>query len=357
MQRTSTNLNPRSVFIVYSQADDRAWTTPFTSAERTSGSYFRDGLLHGHNDDTQVFNATYTEAVVRNGTNLINGGSANFLATGRPKIPEIHTHIFTANQANTSLNYYIGIDREKDEYGRKMTGNIAEIIVYSNTLTAQNRERVESYLAIKYGITLNQSPARSYVLSDGKTAWNSGINATFNKDIAGFGRDDAAAGTTLNTLKAQSINNPGDIVVEANATFANLRTFMWANNGAGTGTWQTTQVPTGLERIPRAWQFQEINGDVGTVTVSYPASSLPSGPVGTPLLLVSTNAAFPTASTSTVTGSLVGGNWQFSVNLAGNAFATIGRSAVPNLPPALDINFASGSLMPSGNFSRPISYS
>jgi hypothetical protein len=33
--------------------------------------------------------------------------------------------------------------------------------------------------------------------------------------------------------------------------------------------------PFGFERIGREWQFQEKNGDIGIVKVSYPTSSVP----------------------------------------------------------------------------------
>ena len=40
-------------------------------------------------------------------------------------------------------------------------GTIGEFILYSRALTAQERQRIDSYLAIKYGITLNQTRPRA----------------------------------------------------------------------------------------------------------------------------------------------------------------------------------------------------
>lgn len=41
--------------------------------------------------------------------------------------------------------------------------NVAEIIVYPNGLTDAQRNQVESYLGIKYGITLDQTTPTNYL--------------------------------------------------------------------------------------------------------------------------------------------------------------------------------------------------
>lgn len=38
-------------------------------------------------------------------------------------------------------------------------------MVYTGVLTAANRNKIDSYLALKYGITLDQTTATNYVLS------------------------------------------------------------------------------------------------------------------------------------------------------------------------------------------------
>ncbi|HAO28264.1 MAG TPA: hypothetical protein DCQ68_12550, partial [Chryseobacterium indologenes] len=73
---------------------------------------------------------------------------------------------------------------------------IGEFILYSGTQTPAERQRVNSYLAYKYGITLDQSTPQSYIASDATTAmWNhTSTNAsTYNKNIAGIGRDNGSA--------------------------------------------------------------------------------------------------------------------------------------------------------------------
>ena len=59
---------------------------------------------------------------------------------------------------------------------------------------------MESYLAIKYGITLSDN----YLASDGTSFWN--INGTYSEDIAGIGRDDCAE---LHQKQSKSSNTTG----------------------------------------------------------------------------------------------------------------------------------------------------
>ncbi len=71
---------------------------------------------------------------------------------------------------------------------------------------------VESYLALKYGITLNQSIPQNYTLSNSSIVWNAMSAGLINSDIAGIVRDDISA---INQPKSQSINNTGDIIINS----------------------------------------------------------------------------------------------------------------------------------------------
>jgi hypothetical protein len=72
------------------------------------------------------------------------------------------------------------------------TGKIAEVIGYNTKhISGSNQQlTVESYLAIKYGITLDQTVAKNYLNSSTTTIWDATTNSTYKYDIAGIGRDD-----------------------------------------------------------------------------------------------------------------------------------------------------------------------
>ena len=76
--------------------------------------------------------------------------------------------------------------------GNDWDGNISEVIFYGDELDDDDRNKVESYLALKYGVTLDQSAAQSYTAPDGTQMWATTTTgaSTHNNDIAGIGRDD-----------------------------------------------------------------------------------------------------------------------------------------------------------------------
>ena len=183
--------------------------------------------------------------------------------------------------------------------------SFAEMIVFTSAITAAQQQQIHSYLALKYGITLGQTPATNYVASDGSVVWNATTNAAHNKNIAGIGRDDASL---LSQKQSRSINTAsvgnlvtmgrGTIVTDnaSNAnTFSADRTFLvWGDDAASTGlALSVTGTSPLLTRMTRTWRVQETL-DAGTVTVRIPQSAL----AGTaPVLIRSTDTTFNSSDT------------------------------------------------------------
>ena len=82
-------------------------------------------------------------------------------------------------------------------------GEIAEVIVYDQLLTSSSdREKIESYLAIKYGITLSENSDSDgntyeagegdYLFSTGAAFWDADEVVGFQNNVAGIARDDAS---------------------------------------------------------------------------------------------------------------------------------------------------------------------
>jgi hypothetical protein len=155
-------------------------------------------------------------------------------------------------------------------------GPISEIIYYPWSLTNQERNRVESYLAIKHGLTLDQTTATNYIASDATTKmWDAALNTNFKFDITGIGRDDCgtlrqkqststdAADIISMGLGAIAVNN------DDNANdFATDKTFMsWAhNNAVNSFSNFNVDVPASLTaaggcylRLNRVWHTQVVN--------------------------------------------------------------------------------------------------
>ena len=67
--------------------------------------------------------------------------------------------------------------------GCRYTGEIAEVIAYSNELGVAERQQIQSYLALKYGITLDQTNPNPYLASDGVSVWGETLPVTLNAQV------------------------------------------------------------------------------------------------------------------------------------------------------------------------------
>ncbi len=111
--------------------------------------------------------------------------------------------------------------------------NVGEVIIYPSELTVAGRNQVESYLAIKYGITLDQTSPTNYTLSNGSTIWDAATAGSWKYTIAGIARDDTS---TLSQLRSQSVTNTGDIIVSKSSIGTNRMALLWANDNAQIST-------------------------------------------------------------------------------------------------------------------------
>jgi hypothetical protein len=230
------------------------------------------------------------------------------------------------------------------------------VIIYPIEVIGLNRNKIESYLAIKYGITLDQTTAQNYTLSNTGIAWDASIAGLFKRDIAGIARDDVSS---LNQVKSQSVNNTGDVIVNSvGAIGTNYRSLLWANDGTATGAWVAIDAPTGYQRITREWQFQEKNGNIGNVKIAYPVASVPAGFTGTLMMLVDTDSTFASGPVA-YTGTLNAGNWEFTVDMADMSYMTFAKSIpTDTTPPVISgASIASGALIPLGTFALSYNYS
>lgn len=164
--------------------------------------------------------------------------------------------------------------------GWPATAKIAEIIIYGSVHNAAERNQVSSYLALKHGITLDQTTAQDYTASDGTTKmWIAANAGTFNNDIIGIGRDDDSE---LAQLKSKSVNADGIITllaeaesttnnnIPANNNFNDLADleFLTFGNNNGAATWTTAGAPTNFEILTRKWLVHE-TGEVGTIQLDF----------------------------------------------------------------------------------------
>ena len=184
---------------------------------------------------------------------------------------------------NTSLNdnREIALGAEVDHSGSGFDGKIMEVIYYPWVLSDLERQRVQSYLGIKYGLNL----PHDYLDSGASIIYDT---TSYANDITGIGRDDDSG---LDQRQSKSANNNGVVIYHGDQTaglpvanadntspFSADKTFMlWGHNGESAGYTTpyspSTFTPTeDYSLMQRVWKIQE-TGTVGTITIQGPNSA------------------------------------------------------------------------------------
>jgi len=256
-----------------------------------------------------------------------------------------------------SSRFFIG---RSQAFKGSFKGKIAEIITYAarkdDADLTQERNRIQSYLAIKYGITLGTNGiSQDYVDSSGTIIWDQSANTGYNYDIAGIARDE---NSNLNQKQSSSINNAIDGIgpIEGILTIgltdiyatnninktSNPNTIIdkgylvWGNNNASLDALPNTitvdmssgisglSTPVSFLGMQRVWKVIENGGDIGTVKISIPQNAVRNiSPPGDYLMFISDTDIFdPTADYRVMT--INGANIETEYDFDGTKYITFG---------------------------------
>ena len=237
-----------------------------------------------------------------------------------------YTSLSTLSGSNKTVNTgttaaYIGANISLSGY---FEGAINEIIVYEVELDSEDREAVQSYLALKYGIMLSHD----YVDSDENVIWDATTNATYHNSVSGIGRDDdSGLNQKQSTSQSSGIVTMGlgtiatDNASNANTFSANGSFLLWGHDN-GSSSVATSFTGTNVySRMARIWMVEEV-GTVGTVEIQIPDT------YNATYLIVSSNSSLtsPTEYALTDNGD---GTYSTTVDLSDGEFFTFGAGASP----------------------------
>lgn len=261
----------------------------------------------GYNDGAPHYACAFYDNTLTNETRLRADGQTILNTDAEPLSQTIGT-------ANTRFGF-IGDGSEAATFnaGRNnifYEGDIAETVYYVNRqLSLQEMLEIESYIATKYGITLDQTgTGQNYfdsagnIIFDADTAGaGSGTFNAYNDDIAAIGQDDQS---TLTQTQSRSVNSDSLVTMSNASNLDNLEFLFWGNDNDDNGTVELTTAgtPTGVEQVlDRRWRVSE-TGELGTVTVSFDLSGLSLPPVTDPsdikLIRDTTDADFSAGATT-----------------------------------------------------------
>ena len=310
----------------------------------------------------------------QNGTSISYSNSVGILSSRNKSAPGGQELYYNSNRID---NQEVGVPKfsnfanKRFWLGRSQTrngsfgGRIAEVITYSNRKDdTSERRKIESYLSIKYGITMGIGAGggtMDYQNSNGNVIWNITDNAGYNFNIAGIGRDDSSE---LNQKQSKSINATTTIAIglgslQATNT-ANTSSFgadrdylVWGSNGLGynsSGVLSSKSLKsttTNFTSVERKWKIKESQGDVGEVIISIPATALTSFSKTASeeyVLVVSSTEGFEDASIIDVVPlKTVGSDLQTWYDFDGTKFFTFAKA--PLHDSKLQLNIATGDFL------------
>lgn len=289
---------------------------------------FVDNNSNNANSTTVTDNTSYVLIFVYDGNNTrwdayLNGSLSFSDASVPSSWPGDGDNIGLGRTRGTTQYHNDGNANETDTYG----GQIHEIAFYQNkAFTAGEITAMSSYLAVRYGITLNSDYEGS---SNTITTWDATANSGYGNAIAGIGRDnnaylnqkqglssdaDGMVSMAITALASSNANN-------ANSFGSNSEFILWGHNNGSIASYTSTGAPSGRQIVPRTWKLQ-VTGTPGNVEISVPdnsssASNVLPAEATTVYLLLDTDNDFSSGATE-VAMSLNGTEWEATTSV--NAF-------------------------------------
>ncbi|MFK2821339.1 LamG domain-containing protein, partial [Flavobacteriaceae sp. LMIT009] len=301
--------------------------------EQTAATTIQGSYTDSASSTSGTASATVTSGI----PSLINYRQQTTGGANRIFVNGVQTTGGTPNANTLTGNFTAGIGADPSTSSTRWNGEIGEIIVYNYKVPATERYRIESYLGIKYGITIGiNGTSQDYVDTDDRVIWDQSANVGYNYNVTGIGRDDV---TQLEQKQSKTVNTTDDITIgikgiettnQGNTTeFFSDKTFlMWGNDdGALThdsgndiskdfGLGTTTTTSTSAKRIDRIWKMV-VTDSVPTIKLSIPKSMVSAtnpGDADEYIMIISDDDTFSTnvtSATMNIVGSDLEVDWYF----------------------------------------------
>lgn len=248
----------------------------------------------------------------------------------------------------------------------QLNGMLSEVISYSAPNSSLNKQKIQSYLGLKYGVTLQDDASAladyrlndvDYIDSNGTTIWDTSANNGYNYDVAGIGRDDdsfllqkqsksqnneadgTGATSGLLTIGLSDLYDTNNENIGLNSdTFTDRAFLIWGNNNADldlAATTITVNMSAGISPplvsnvtftgMQRVWKVVETGGDVGRVKLSIPQNAIRNiTPPGNYLMFISDTNVFDPTADYTIMTSDGNGNLETEYDFDGTKYITFG---------------------------------
>ena len=145
--------------------------------------------------------------------------------------------------------------------------SICESIVYSRMLSNRERQKIDTYLALKYGVTLDQTAPSSYVGSDGRVVWDAVANAEFSHHIFGICNDTVSRFYTRENTSAEESD-----LLKINAD--TLPSMSYAILGDDNNSLKYIHEEGRPKRLGRTWKITTTGYTPKTIKIAFDAERI-----------------------------------------------------------------------------------
>lgn len=179
--------------------------------------------------------------------------TAYFSLYSKFDVPSKKVGFVSGNTGKSTM--YIGKDVRNSGQWQFFKGNLPELFIYDKILTQNERNRINSYLAIKYGITMSYT---EYLSSKSKKIWKQEDYNDYRFRTTGIGRDDFSAlyqkQSTNSTENKRLIIAAEKLAIDNKkntASFGNQSFLIWADNGK---MLKPEKEEFGMKMLERKWK-------------------------------------------------------------------------------------------------------
>jgi len=205
------NYNKAVVFDGLNDRLDIPFNLSNTSQLTILAAYHSKGTL----DERGIWSATInpTQEVMLTTQKVSGPQSIAKYSEGNMNLPVVNTtaqYWGKAGEGVTGASVQLGSAGSEQSDIATFSGSVAEYIVFDRLVSGVELQILQSYLAIKYGATLQYT---NYLTSKKKVIWDYNANPGYSEGIAGIGRDH---GLSLYQKQSSDVEEPGLLCIAAN---------------------------------------------------------------------------------------------------------------------------------------------
>lgn len=218
-------------------------------------------------------------------------------------------------------------------------GDLAEIIIYNNFPSVTDKQKIDSYLAVKYGFSLYQNTLTDYLSSSASVIYPATTtHSAYVTCITGIGMDN---GSGLSQSNSVNQNTAGCVQMLNPSAMSNGDFLLWGNNNGTLITPNTADVDGAViqRRLSRVWRVAH-TGNIGSVDVSIDLSAVPGAKSQADLrLLIDRDGdGFADNDVSPMTGTLTGSVFSVSgVSFQHGDYFTVGSTNAVSSPLPIEL--------------------